>query len=61
MIFCVRSTIEVFESLKEAIRSKDALNAEVKELKNQKAVSDTEVARLKEELENDDVSQSIKT
>ena len=42
---------EVFESLKEAIRSKDALNAEVKELKNQKAVSDTEVARLKEELE----------
>ena len=42
---------EVLESLKEAVRLKDALETECKELRNQKAVSDTEVAGLREELE----------
>lgn len=41
---------EVLEGLKEAVRLKDALESEVKELRNQKAVSDTEVAGLREEL-----------
>ena len=42
---------EVIESLKEAVRQKDLLENEVKDLKNQKTVSDTEVQGLKEELE----------
>ena len=42
---------EVFESLKEAVRQKDLLEAENKELKNQKTVSDAEVKKLNEELE----------
>lgn len=42
---------EVIESLKEAVRQKDLLECEVKDLKNQKTVSDAEVNGLKEELE----------
>lgn len=42
---------EVIESLKEAVRQKDLLECEVKDLKNQKTVSDAEVSGLKEELE----------
>lgn len=42
---------EVIESLKEAIRQKDQLESEVRELKNQKTVSDAEAEGLKEELE----------
>ena len=42
---------EVIESLKEMVRQKDALEEEVLTLKDQKAVSDAEVGRLKEELE----------
>ena len=42
---------EVIESLKEAIRQKDLLESEVKDLKNQKTVSDAEVKKLNEELE----------
>lgn len=42
---------EVIESLKEAVRQKDLLENEVRDLKNQKTVSDTEVQGLKEELE----------
>lgn len=42
---------EVIESLKEAVRQKDLLENEVKDLKNQKTVSDAEVNGLKEELE----------
>jgi len=41
---------EVIESLKEAVRQKDLLENEVKDLKNQKTVSDAEVGKLKEEL-----------
>lgn len=41
---------EVMESLKEAVRQKDLLEKEIRDLKNQKTVSDTEVDRLKEEL-----------
>lgn len=41
---------EVIESLKEAIRQKDLLENEVKDLKSSKAVSDAEVNKLKEEL-----------
>lgn len=42
---------EVIESLKEAVRQKDLLESEVKDLKNQKTVSDAEVGKLKEELD----------
>ena len=42
---------EVFESLKEMVRQKDLLENEVRDLKNQKTVSDAEVKGLKEELE----------
>lgn len=42
---------EVIESLKEMVRQKGALEEEVLTLKDQKAVSDAEVGRLKEELE----------
>ncbi|MBP5468677.1 MAG: hypothetical protein J6Z11_05480 [Candidatus Riflebacteria bacterium] len=42
---------EVIESLKEAVRQKDLLESEVKELRNSKTVSDAEVGKLKEELE----------
>lgn len=42
---------EVIESLKEIVRQKGALEEEVLTLKDQKAVSDAEVGRLKEELE----------
>jgi len=42
---------EVIESLKEAVRQKDLLENEIRDLKNQKTVSDTEVNGLKEELE----------
>jgi hypothetical protein len=42
---------EVFESLKEMVRQKDELEKEVRDLKNQKTVSDAEVKGLKEELE----------
>lgn len=42
---------EVIESLKEAVRQKDLLENEVRDLKNQKTVSDAEVQGLKEELE----------
>jgi len=42
---------EVIESLKEAVRQKDLLEEEIRDLKNQKTVSDTEVSGLKEELE----------
>ena len=42
---------EVIESLKEAVRQKDLLESEVKDLRNQKTVSDAEVNGLKEELE----------
>ena len=42
---------EVMESLKEAVRQKDLLENEVRDLKNQKTVSDAEVQGLKEELE----------
>ena len=41
---------EVIESLMAAVRQKDALSEEVADLKNQKAVSDAEAKRLKEEL-----------
>lgn len=41
---------EVIESLKEAVRQKDLLENEVRDLKNQKTVSDAEVQGLKEEL-----------
>lgn len=41
---------EVIESLMAAVRLKDALSEEVADLKNQKAVSDAEAKRLKEEL-----------
>lgn len=41
---------EVIESLKEMIRQKEGLEAEVKSLKKDKTVSDAEVATLKEEL-----------
>ena len=42
---------EVFESLKEMVRQKDLLESEIRDLKNQKAVSDAEVKGLKEDLE----------
>lgn len=42
---------EVFESLKEMIRQKDLLESEIRDLKNQKTVSDAEVKGLKEEVE----------
>ena len=42
---------EVIESLKEMVRQKDLLESEVRDLKNQKTVSDAEVKGLKEELE----------
>lgn len=42
---------EVFESLKEMVRQKDLLESEIRDLKNQKTVSDAEVKGLKEELE----------
>ena len=42
---------EVFESLKEMVRQKDLLENEIRDLKNQKTVSDAEVKGLKEELE----------
>ena len=42
---------EVIESLKEAVRQKDLLENEIRELKNQKTVSDAEVSGLKEDLE----------
>ena len=42
---------EVIESLKEMVRQKDELEKEVRDLKNQKTVSDAEVKGLKEELE----------
>lgn len=42
---------EVIESLKEAVRQKDLLENEVRDLKNRKTVSDAEVQGLKEELE----------
>ena len=42
---------EVFESLKEMVRQKDLLESEIRNLKNQKTVSDAEVKGLKEELE----------
>lgn len=42
---------EVIESLKEAVRQKDLLEAENKDLKNQKTVSDAEVNKLQEELD----------
>jgi len=41
----------VIESLKEAVRQKDLLENEIRDLKNQKTVSDAEVNGLKEELE----------
>ena len=41
---------EVIESLKEAVRQKDLLESEIRDLKNQKTVSDAEVTGLKEEL-----------
>ena len=41
---------EVIESLMAAVRQKDALSEEVADLRNQKAVSDAEAKRLKEEL-----------
>ena len=41
----------MIESLKEAVRQKDLLESEVRDLKNQKTVSDAEVQGLKEELE----------
>lgn len=41
---------EVIESLKEALRQKAALEKEVKELRNQKTVSDAEVKGLQESL-----------
>ena len=43
-------TVEVFENLKEAIRQKDLLEQEVKNLKNEKTVRDTEVKALEENL-----------
>ena len=42
---------EVFESLKEMVRQKDLLESEIRDLKNQKTVSDAEVKGLKEDLE----------
>lgn len=42
---------EVIESLKEMVRQKDLLENEIRDLKNQKTVSDAEVKGLKEELE----------
>ena len=42
---------EVFESLKEMVRQKDLLEGEVRDLKNQKTVSDAKVKDLTEELE----------
>ena len=42
---------EVFESLKEMVRQKDLLESEIRDLKNQKTVSDAEVKGLKEEVE----------
>lgn len=42
---------EVFESLKEMVRQKDLLESKIRDLKNQKTVSDAEVKGLKEELE----------
>jgi chromosome segregation ATPase len=42
---------EVIESLKEMVRQKDLLESEIRDLKNQKTVSDAEVKGLKEELE----------
>lgn len=42
---------EVFESLKEMVRQKDELEQEVRDLKNQKTVSDAEVKGLMEQLE----------
>lgn len=42
---------EVFESLKEMVRQKDLLENEIRDLKNQKTVSDAEVKGLKEEIE----------
>ena len=42
---------EVFESLKEMVRQKDLLESEIRDLKNQRTVSDAEVKGLKEELE----------
>ncbi len=42
---------EVIESLKEAVRQKDLLENEIRDLKNQKTVSDAEAKGLKEELE----------
>lgn len=41
---------EVFENLKEAIRQKDLLEQEVKDLKNEKTVRDAEVKTLEENL-----------
>ena len=43
-------TAEVFENLKEAIRQKDLLEQEVKNLKNERTVRDTEVKALEENL-----------
>lgn len=42
---------EVIESLKDMVRQKDLLEAEVKSLKNEKTVSDTKAAALAEELD----------
>ena len=42
---------EVIESLKDMVRQKDLLEAEVKSLKNEKTVSDTKAATLAEELD----------
>ena len=42
---------EVIESLKEMVRQKDLLESEIRDLKNQKTVSDAEVKGLKEEIE----------
>ena len=42
---------EVIESLKEMVRQKDLLENEIRDLKNQKTVSDAEVKGLKEDLE----------
>ena len=42
---------EVIESLKEMVCQKDLLESEIRDLKNQKTVSDAEVKGLKEELE----------
>lgn len=42
---------EVIESLKEMVRQKDLLENEIRDLKNQKTVSDAEVKGLKEEIE----------